>query len=121
MLIQISDVIKSYETITRFDEIDKQNPRIVLGLMPFSYDAILDNLIKFHPEIKQKYSINSGYELIKKFGTFETYKTLMNYLQKSILDLKFDEMNKIIDTNSFITECQLIRDKHSFDFKNCYR
>jgi hypothetical protein len=69
--------------------IKKINSRIVLGLMHFPYDEILDNLIKFHPEIKQNYGINSSYELIKKFGTFETYKILMNYLQKSISDLKF--------------------------------
>jgi hypothetical protein len=125
MLIQISDVIKSYssyETITRFEANERQiYPRIILGLVPYYNYKILDNLVKIHPEIKQKYGIKKGYELHEKFNELEVYKILINYLLKSISDQKFDEMNKIIDSNNFIKECQLVRDKHSYDCKNSYR
>jgi len=118
MLIQISDVIRSYlnyETLIRFEINQKQiNPRIVLGFTPFIMD--LERLIEIYPEIERdQQCIDSIFEKDQLIRVKKFMKTCMKHLVKLIADMKFKELTEITFTDRFIKSCKLFKNEKIID------
>jgi hypothetical protein len=121
MFIQVTELISSYfdyEVVTRFDvQQIKLIPNVMLIFEPLPNN--LNEIYEIYPQMKQEIDdiekSQSHSEALKHFSVAKIYE---QYLVQLLIDNRFDDIQRISQTNNIIVRCQIsIFDE--IESKNC--